>query len=76
MTVYAWLYRTLPGPTPVRILLVLLLLVAVFFLLMEVVFPAVEPYLPHSDVSVNTVAQGSFSQGSFSQGSFALGRCP
>lgn len=68
MTVYAWLYRMLPGPTPVRILLAMLLLVAVFFLLMEVVFPAVEPYLPYSDVSVNTVSQGSYSQSSYSQG--------
>lgn len=50
---YAWLYRRLPGPTPVRILVVLILLAAVFLLLMEVVFPAVEPYMPYSDVSVS-----------------------
>ena len=49
---YAWFYRRLPGPTPVRILLLVLLAAAVFWLLMEVVFPAVEPYMPYSDVSV------------------------
>ncbi|MFN3338258.1 MAG: hypothetical protein ACK40Z_01040 [Dietzia sp.] len=53
---YAWLYRRLPGPTPVRILLVLVLLAAAFLLLMEVVFPAVESLMPYSDVSVDPVA--------------------
>ena len=50
---YAWLFRRLPGPTPVRVLLAILLAVAVFLLLMEVVFPAVEQLLPHTDVSVS-----------------------
>ena len=49
---YAWLWRTLPGPVAVRLLLVLVLLLAVFALLMIVVFPAVEPLLPFNDVSV------------------------
>ncbi|MBB1031874.1 hypothetical protein G6027_13475 [Dietzia sp. SLG310A2-38A2] len=53
---YAWLYRSLPGPTPVRILLVLALLAAGFLLLMEVVFPAVESLMPYSDVAVDPVA--------------------
>ncbi|MDX2356302.1 hypothetical protein [Dietzia sp. PP-33] len=50
---YAWLYRRLPGPTPVRVLLVLVLLAAAFLLLMEVVFPAVESLMPYSEVSVD-----------------------
>ena len=49
---YRWLWRHLPGPTPVRVLIACVLAVAMFFLLMEVVFPAVEPRLPYSDVSV------------------------
>jgi hypothetical protein len=50
---YPWLWRHLPGPLAVRLLLALLLLVAVLALLMLVVFPAVEPLLPYSDVTVN-----------------------
>ena len=49
---YAWLWRTLPGPVVVRLLVVLVLLLAVLALLMIVVFPAVEPLLPFNDVSV------------------------
>lgn len=49
---YAWLYRRLPGPTPMRVLLVVLLLAAFILLLMEVVFPAVEHLMPYTDVAV------------------------
>ena len=50
---YGWLWRHLPGPLVVRLLLVVLLLAAVLALLFFVVFPAVEPLLPYSDVTVN-----------------------
>ena len=46
---YAWIWRTLPGPVVVR----LLLATAVLALLMMVVFPAVDPLLPFNNVSVN-----------------------
>ena len=49
---YAYLWRSLPGPRPVRVLLLLVLLVAVFLLLMEVVFPWVSAQLPYTDVTV------------------------
>jgi hypothetical protein len=49
---YAWMWRTLPGPAAVRALTLLVLAVAVLALLMLVVFPAVEPLLPFNDVSV------------------------
>lgn len=49
---YAYLWRSLPGPRPVKIVLVLVLLAAVFLLLMEVVFPRVAELLPHTDVTV------------------------
>lgn len=49
---YTWLFRRLPGPTPVRVLSAILLAVAAFLLLMEVVFPAVESLLPYTDVAV------------------------
>ena len=36
---YGWLWRHIPGPTPMRVLVVLATVVALFFLLMEVVYP-------------------------------------
>jgi hypothetical protein len=50
--VYGWIYRHLPGPTPVRVLLALLLAAAVVTLLLFVVFPAVEPWVPLNDVTI------------------------
>ncbi len=50
---YAWLWRRLPGPLAVRLLLALALLAGVVALLMLVVFPAVEDLLPYSDVTVD-----------------------
>ena len=49
---YGWLWRALPGPLPVRLLLALLLLLAVLALLLLVVFPWVEELLPYNDVTV------------------------
>ena len=51
---YAYLWRSLPGPRPVKVVLLLLVLAAVFLLLMEVVFPWVAQQLPHTDVTVPT----------------------
>ena len=49
---YVWIWRHLPGPLVVRLLLALALVGAVCALLVLVVFPAVEPLLPYSDVTV------------------------
>jgi hypothetical protein len=49
---YARIWRRLPGPTAVRVLLAALLVAVVVALLWTVVFPAVEPLLPLDDVSV------------------------
>ncbi len=49
---YAWIWRVLPGPLAVRLLLAVLLLAAVLALLMIVVFPVVDPLLPFNGVSV------------------------
>ena len=49
---YQALWRALPGPTPVKVLIVIALLVAVFFLLMTVVFPWMSPLMPYNDVAV------------------------
>lgn len=49
---YRWMFSLLPGPVWVRWLIVLALLVAVFFLLMEYVFPWVSQMMPYTDVAV------------------------
>lgn len=49
---YAALWRALPGPTWVKLVIVLGLLVGLFFLLMEVVFPAIGSLMPWTDVGV------------------------
>jgi hypothetical protein len=49
---YVWIWRALPGPLPVRLLLALLLVGLAVAVLMLVVFPAVEPLVPVHDVTV------------------------
>ena len=48
---YVWIWRRLPGPTPVRLLQSLLLFLLVVALLFFVVFPWLEPYLPFDRVT-------------------------
>jgi hypothetical protein len=50
---YAWIWRSLPGPTPVRAILALLLALAVVAILFLWVFPWLEPRLPFTDVTVD-----------------------
>jgi hypothetical protein len=52
--VYAWIWRTLPGGLPGKLVGSLALLGAAVVLLFTVVFPAVEPLLPYNDVTVDT----------------------
>jgi hypothetical protein len=49
---YGWLWRHLPGPVAVRVLLAALLVAVVLAVLFTVVFPAVEPMLPFDDSAV------------------------
>jgi hypothetical protein len=49
---YAWIWRHLPGPVTVRLVIVAAVLAGVFFLLMDVVFPWVETLMPDGDVAV------------------------
>jgi hypothetical protein len=50
--VYSWIWRTLPGGLPGKLLGSLVLLAAAVAVLFLFVFPAVEPLLPFSDVTV------------------------
>ena len=49
---YSYLWRKLPGTPPVKLLLAIAIVVAVFFVLMNVVFPWVSALMPYNDVAV------------------------
>lgn len=49
---YEALWHKLPGPPAVKWLLTIIIVIAVFFLLMEVVFPWVSAQMPYNDVAV------------------------
>ncbi|MEZ5117403.1 MAG: hypothetical protein R2737_14165 [Candidatus Nanopelagicales bacterium] len=50
---YGWIWRHLPGPTPVRALIAVLLVAAVVAVLFVWVFPWLQPRLPFTDVTVD-----------------------
>lgn len=49
---FSLLWYYLPGPAPLKFILVVALLVAIFFLFMDVVFPWVSTWMPYNDVAV------------------------
>lgn len=49
---YAWFWRVLPGPTPLKALEALVVLVAVIAVLFTWVFPAIAPLMPFTDNTV------------------------
>jgi hypothetical protein len=51
-SLYGWIWRHLPGPLAVRLLVALLLLAAAVAVLWAVAFPALEPLLPFDDSAV------------------------
>ena len=50
---YGWIWRHLPGGTAAKSIVSLLLVLAVCALLLFVVFPWAEPYLPFNNVTVD-----------------------
>ena len=58
---YGWLWRHLPGPTPLRALIALVLFAVVVAVLFVWVFPWLEPRLPFTDVTVDPTS--AFSTG-------------
>jgi hypothetical protein len=50
---YGWIWRHLPGTTPVRAVISLLLAFGFVVLLFQYVFPWAEPLMPFNDVTVN-----------------------
>jgi hypothetical protein len=53
---YAWVWRHLPGPVPVRLLISLVLLAMVVVALFGWVFPWIEPHVPftHDNAGVGS----------------------
>lgn len=51
---YAWLWRLLPGPLWVRVLICLVLAVVLVLMCFEWVFPTVAPYMPFNDGTVDS----------------------
>lgn len=49
---YGWLWRALPGPAWVRVLLLVTAALAVVVVSFQWVFPAVAPSMPFNDVTV------------------------
>ncbi|WP_168160148.1 MULTISPECIES: hypothetical protein [Corynebacterium] len=49
---YSYLWSKLPGTPPVKWLITIVIVVAVFLLLMNVVFPWVSSFMPYNDVAV------------------------
>jgi hypothetical protein len=51
--VYAWIWRHLPGPTPLRLLAAAVLVAGIVLLLFSTVFPWAEDSLPFLKVTVD-----------------------
>lgn len=49
---YSWIVSKIPGPWPIKLLVVIAVLIGLFFLLMEVVFPWASQMMPYTDVAV------------------------
>jgi hypothetical protein len=58
VSMYAWLWRRLPGRWPVKLAIVAVVVLALCALLFAVVFPWVEPRLPFNHVTVNSPGGG------------------
>lgn len=52
MSFYGWLWRILPGPTPMKVIGALILLIAVVAALFTWVFPAIAPFMPFNETTV------------------------
>lgn len=55
---YAWLWRRVPGPTWLRLLVVIVAALLVVMALFTWVFPWVETHLPFNDVTVDSRSSG------------------
>lgn len=49
---YPWIWRHLPGPTPVRAMIAAALVLSVVWVSFQWVFPAIAPYMPFNGSTV------------------------
>ena len=63
---YAWIWRHLPGPAPIKLLIGVGLVTAIVLSLFIWVFPWVEPQLPFNDVTVDET--GTLDSGALESG--------
>ena len=49
---YGWLYRIIPGPWWVKVLVLLVLFAALVVVLFGWVFPVIAPYMPFNDATI------------------------
>ncbi|ASK65451.1 hypothetical protein CFK39_05960 [Brachybacterium avium] len=56
---YGWLFRALPGPLWLRVLIAAVLVAAVVVVLFAWVFPAIAPSLPFNDGMVGALSGGT-----------------
>lgn len=56
---YGWLWNVLPGPTPVRILLLVLLFALLVVVLFLWVFPIVDAMLPIDESEIETAGSST-----------------
>ncbi|MBC7291151.1 MAG: hypothetical protein H5T83_07425 [Actinotalea sp.] len=50
---YGWLWRVMPGPAWLRVVLLVLLAAAVVAVCFTWLFPAIEPLMPFNDITVD-----------------------
>lgn len=50
---YGWIWQHLPGPLVVRVLMALVLVVVVVAVCFQWVFPAIAPYMPFNQTTVD-----------------------
>jgi hypothetical protein len=60
--VFEWVWRHLPGPAPVRWLLVAVIVLVTVTFLFLVVFPWLTPRLPFTDVTIGAHAYVGYQQ--------------
>ncbi len=53
---YGWLYRIIPGPWWVKVLVLLVLFAALVVVLFGWVFPMIAPYMPFNQGTISALA--------------------
>lgn len=52
MSIYGFVWRHLPGPLPLKVVIALIMIVAIIAALFTWVFPQLAPLMPFNDITV------------------------